>query len=125
MPMMGDRRAAGGSRGVRRRGRRPPPGAVLLVAILAVASCTGPLGPRETRLQGGLGDRIGIAPTQVEGVAGAGITLAEIRGRTVEPRCAQAGLVMTSLRTRRRDDGAQEFTARCGLPFAADMATVP
>ena len=55
----------------------------------------------------------------MEGVVGAELTLAEIREGTVEPRCAEAGLVMTSLRVKRRPDGAQEVAARCGVAFAA------
>ena len=50
----------------------------------------------------------------MEGVVGAELTLAEIRSGYVEPRCAEAGLVMTSMRLSRRDDGAQAVTARCG-----------
>ena len=53
----------------------------------------------------------------VEGVAGAELTLQEIRERHVEPRCAEAGLVMASLRLKRRPDGAQQIRARCGLSF--------
>lgn len=82
---------------------------------LSLAACSAPPGPREARIDRGLGERIGLAPTEVSGTVGAQLTLTEIRARHVEPRCERAGLVMTSLRVRRRPDGAQEFEARCGL----------
>ena len=87
-------------------------------ALLLVAACAGPPEPREARLDRGIGERLGIAPTTVEGVFGAELTLDEIRRLHIEPSCAEAGLVMASLRVSRRPDGAQRATARCGLAFA-------
>ena len=53
---------------------------------------------------------------------GAELTLAEIRRGFVEPRCAEAGLVMTSLRVKRRPDGAQAVKARCGMALVGEPA---
>ena len=96
---------------------------IAMGALVALAACAGPPGPREARLDdglaGGLGAALGPPTTTVEGVVGAELTLAEIRRGTVEPRCAEAGLVMTSLRVRRRPDGAQDVTARCGRAFVS------
>ena len=55
----------------------------------------------------------------MRGVVGAELTLAEIRRDFVEPRCAEAGLVMGALRVSRRADGAQEVEARCAAAFVA------
>ena len=89
-----------------------------LAGVLALAACVGPPEPREARLDGGF-----LAhPTTVEGVVGAELTLAEIHRGYVEPRCAEAGLVMTSLRIKRRPDGAQEVAARCGMALVEGPA---
>lgn len=87
--------------------------------LLLLAACSGAPEPREARFDRGIGERLGIEPTTVEGTFGAELTLAEIRTRHVEPRCASRGLVMTSMRAARRPDGAQQVTARCGLPLMA------
>ena len=87
----------------------------MLAAILALAACSATPAPREARLDGGF-----LAPpTAVEGVVGAELTLDEIQRVFVEPRCAEAGMVMASLRVRRRSDGAQEVEARCAMALVA------
>ena len=48
---------------------------------------------------------------------GSELTLAQIRETVVEPRCAEAGLVMTSLRVSRQADGSQAVAGRCGLAW--------
>ena len=78
---------------------------------LVLAACGGPPAPREARLDSGFLAR----PTSVEGVVGAELTMEEIRRDFVEPRCAEAGLVMASLRVSRRSDGAQDVSARCAM----------
>ncbi len=90
---------------------RPP----AMVALLTLAACAGPPGPREARIAEGAFSR----PTTVQGVVGAELTLEEIRRGAIEPRCAEAGLMMMSLRVKRRPDGAQDITARCGAALLA------
>lgn len=89
----------------------------MIALALAVAGCSAAPDPREARLERGLGERLGMAPTSVEGVVGSELTLAQIRQTVVEPRCAEAGLVMASLRVSRRPDGSQAVAARCGLAW--------
>lgn len=105
-------------RGPKAVGRRGVPLAVAVAGALLLAACAGPPGPRETRLDGGSGLAQALGrPVEVDGVVGAELTLDEIRRGTVEPRCAEAGLVMVSLRVQRRPDGAQAVRARCGRAF--------
>lgn len=88
------------------------------LSLLLLAACASAPAPREARLDGGSGLAEALGrPVEVDGVVGAELTLDEIRRGTVEPRCAEAGLVMVSLRVRRRPDGAQDIRARCGRAF--------
>ena len=96
------------------RARIRVPALTLCATALLSACGSAPPAPREARLDGGGAS----SPVRsVEGVVGSELTLAEIRTGFVEPRCAEAGLVMATLRVSRRPDGSQTVTARCGLAF--------